>query len=108
MTSFAGSYYQPGGAKNNTDVSLPPGESLAIGYGASGTVPHMYTLREGQDVDVGFLKLFFSTQYIDLSGIVQESPFTESRWGTRATPESRRLWDSMCVAVVQEKGLEGA
>ncbi|KAK0234488.1 hypothetical protein EDD85DRAFT_774432 [Armillaria nabsnona] len=102
------SYYQPGGAKNNTDVSLPPGESLAIGYGASGTVPHMYTLREGQDVDVGFLKLFLSTEYMDLSGIVQESPFTEIRGGARAVPESRRLWDSMCVAVVQKRSLKGA
>ncbi|PBK59428.1 hypothetical protein ARMSODRAFT_899249 [Armillaria solidipes] len=102
------SYYQPGSAKENVDVSLPPGESLAIGYGASGTVPHMYTLREGQDVDVGFLKLFFSTEYLDLSGIVQGSPFTEGRGGTRAMTESRHLWDAMCVAVVQKKGLEGA
>ncbi|PBK59425.1 hypothetical protein ARMSODRAFT_945614 [Armillaria solidipes] len=97
------SYYQPGSAKKNADVSLPPGESLAIGYGASGTVPHMYTLRQGQDVDVGFLKLFFSTEYMDLSGIVQDSPFTESRGGERAAPESRRLWDAMCVAVVQKR-----
>ncbi|PBK66463.1 hypothetical protein ARMSODRAFT_1021270 [Armillaria solidipes] len=102
------SYYQPGSAKNNADVSLPPGESLAIGYGASGTVPHMYTLRKGQAVDVGFLKLFFSTKYLDMSGIVQESPFTESRGGERAAPESRRLWATMCVAVVQKKGRKGA
>ncbi|SJL15629.1 uncharacterized protein ARMOST_19132 [Armillaria ostoyae] len=102
------SYYQPGSAKKDADVSLPPGESLAIGYGASGTVPHMYTLRQGQDVDVGYLKLFFSTEYMDLSGIVQDSPFTESRGGERAAPESRRLWDAMCVAVVQKKGRKGA
>ncbi|KAK0187308.1 hypothetical protein F5146DRAFT_1105099 [Armillaria mellea] len=101
-------YYHPGRAKKNVDVSLPPGESLAIGYGASGTVPHMYLLREGQDVDVGFLKLFYSTEYVDLAGIVQDSPFTESRGGAQATPESRSLWDSMCVAVVQKRGLKGA
>ncbi len=81
---------------------------MAIGYGARGTVPHIYTLREGQDVDVGFLKLFFSTEYLDLSGIVQGSPFIECRGGTQAMPESRNLWDTMCVAVVQKKELEGA
>ncbi len=108
MTPFAGSYYQPGSAKKNVDVSLPPGESLTIGYGASGTVPHMYTLREGQDVDVGFLKLFISTEYMDLSGIVQGSPFNIIRGAQRAAPESRYMWDSMCVAVVKKRGLKGA
>ncbi|KAK0234529.1 hypothetical protein EDD85DRAFT_922629 [Armillaria nabsnona] len=102
------SYYQPGSAKKNVDVSLPPGESLAIGYGASGTVPHMYTLRDGQDVDVGFLKLFYSTEYLDLSGIVQGSPFNIIRSAKRAVPDSKYLWDSMCVAVVQKRGLKGA
>ncbi|PBK59440.1 hypothetical protein ARMSODRAFT_899250 [Armillaria solidipes] len=102
------SYYQPGSAKKNVDVSLPPGESLAIGCGASGTVPHTYKLREGQDVDVGFLKLFYSTEYLDLSGIVQGSPFNIIRGAQRAAPESRYLWDSMCVAVVQKRRLEGA
>ncbi|KAK0486549.1 hypothetical protein IW261DRAFT_1456027 [Armillaria novae-zelandiae] len=101
-------YYQPGSAKKNVDVCLPPGESLAIGYGASGTVPHMYTLRKGQNVDVGFLKLFFSMEYVDFSGIVQESPFPGIRGVRQSTPESKFLWDSMRVAVVQKRGLEGA
>ncbi|KAK0460846.1 hypothetical protein IW261DRAFT_1532382 [Armillaria novae-zelandiae] len=75
MTPYTGSYYQLGSAKKNDDVSLSPRESLAIAYGASGTIPHMYTLREGQDADIGFLKPFFSTEYIDLSSIVQRSLF---------------------------------
>ncbi|KAG7440940.1 uncharacterized protein BT62DRAFT_1080460 [Guyanagaster necrorhizus] len=99
------SYYQPGSAKDGAvDVSLPPGGSLTIGYGASGTVPHIYSLREGQDVDIGFLKLFFSTEYMDLSNIVQMSPFIECRGGARVMSKSRYLWDTMCVTVVQAKG----
>ncbi|SJL15635.1 uncharacterized protein ARMOST_19139 [Armillaria ostoyae] len=86
------SYYQPGRAKKDADVSLPPQESLTIGYGASGTVPHMYTLREGQDVDVGFLKLFFSTEYMDLSGVVQGSPFEDVRKDGRP-PYSSPSWE---------------
>ncbi|KAK0187314.1 hypothetical protein F5146DRAFT_985418 [Armillaria mellea] len=98
-------YYQPGSTKKTVDVSLPPGESLTIGYGASGTVPRRYALRKGQDVDVGFVKLFFSTECMDLSGIVQRSPFIECRGGDRvAPPESRGL----CVAVIQRKGEEAS
>ncbi|KAK0452945.1 uncharacterized protein EV420DRAFT_1557705 [Desarmillaria tabescens] len=80
------SYYQPGTAKKGVDVSLPPEESLTIGYGASGTVPHTYTLRVGQAVDVGFLKVFYSTE---------GSPFIEFRGGARTAPDSRHLWDTM-------------
>ncbi|PBK98365.1 hypothetical protein ARMGADRAFT_1008792 [Armillaria gallica] len=99
------SYYQPGHAKKDTDVSLPPYGWLTIGYGAGGTVPHMYTLRKGQDVDVGFLKLFFSTEYMDLSGVVQNSPFDDVRQSGRPpVRKSLYLWHTVCIAVVQTKG----
>ncbi len=104
MTPFAVSYYQPGHAKKDADASLPPYGSLTIGYGASGTVPHMYTLRKGQDVDVGFLKLFFSTEYMDLSGVVQRSPFEDVRQDLPPPKKKIYLWHTMCVAVVQTKG----
>ncbi|KAK0486536.1 hypothetical protein IW261DRAFT_1455946 [Armillaria novae-zelandiae] len=106
------SYYQPGYAKKNVDVSLPkkcdessiPG-SLTIGYGASGTVPHRYTLRERQDVDVGFLKVFFSKNYLDLSGIVQKSPFEEGRASEEDKARTMEdLWHTICVPVVQTRG----
>ncbi|KAG7440927.1 uncharacterized protein BT62DRAFT_909410 [Guyanagaster necrorhizus] len=98
-------YYQPGSAKDGAvDVSLPPGESSTIGYGASGTVPHTYTLKKGQDVDVGFLKLFFSTEYKDLSGITQSSPFGDSRKSDPVPEKKRYVGDTMCIAVVQKHG----
>ncbi|KAK0502202.1 caspase domain-containing protein [Armillaria luteobubalina] len=68
-------YYLPGSAQNNPDASLPPKDSLVIEYGMSGTVPHVYTLREGQNVDIGFLKLFVSTEALDLSGISPKVAF---------------------------------
>ncbi|KAG7440958.1 uncharacterized protein BT62DRAFT_956397 [Guyanagaster necrorhizus] len=99
------SYYQPGSAKDGAvDVCLPARESLTIGYGASGSVPHMYALREGQDVDVGFLKLFFSTEYIDLSGIVQKSPFVGDRESKSKPMKRKPVWDSICVTLVQRAG----
>ncbi|SJL15630.1 uncharacterized protein ARMOST_19133 [Armillaria ostoyae] len=95
-------YYQPGSAKDGViDFSLPPGESLTIGYGARGTPPSRLTPRKGQGVGVGFLKLF-STEYMNLSGIVQSSPLTECRESIPVTKKSRYVWDTMCVAIVQK------
>ncbi|SJL17581.1 uncharacterized protein ARMOST_21133 [Armillaria ostoyae] len=64
------SYYQPGSVKEPADDPLLPGESLTIGYSMSPrTESHMYSVPRGQELDVGFLKLFFSTEYLDLSAI---------------------------------------
>ncbi|KAK0471052.1 caspase domain-containing protein [Armillaria novae-zelandiae] len=95
-------YYQPGSAKNDVDASLSGKKSLAIGYGASGTVPHTYTLRKRQDVDVGFSKVFFSMKHIDLSEVVQESPFDGSRTTNVAKPRVLKGWLAMNVAIVQK------
>ena len=46
-----------------------------MGYGDSGWPPHTFFLREGQNVDVGILKLFLSRNQVDLSHIAQSSPF---------------------------------
>ncbi|KAK0234493.1 caspase domain-containing protein [Armillaria nabsnona] len=99
------SYYQPGHVKKDVDFSLPPRDSLTIGYGTSGMVPHMYTLRKGQNVDVGFLKIFFLTEYMDLSGVIQRLPFEDVRHDVeRRAKTPRYLWHTMCVPVVQTKG----
>ncbi|KAK0187316.1 caspase domain-containing protein [Armillaria mellea] len=95
------SFYEPGCAKDGVvDVSLPPRESLTIGY--RGTPPASFMPREGQGVAVGSLKLFFSTKYMDLSGIVQSSPFTECRESFTVQEEISDVWDTMCITVVQK------
>jgi len=101
------SYYQPPVAGNFTvDPPLRPMTSLAI-Y-SSGGPPHSYFLRDGQDVDVGFLKLFLSTHPVDLSDIEQASPFKDDgRHGGMRRVSSKPVltWDSMCIAVVQRRRL---
>ncbi len=58
------------------DAPLPPGESLTLGYGTKQVAnPLVFNVTEEEVVDVGFLKLFFSTEYLDVSAIPQESPF---------------------------------
>ena len=78
--------------------------SLAIGYGSGGSVPYTYYLRDGQDVDVGFLKLFLATQPLNLSDVRQASPFDPVHRGVDLVPAKTRLaWDALCVTVVQRR-----
>ena len=46
-----------------------------MGYGDPGSVPHIFFLREEQNVDVGILKLFLSQEQVNLSHVAQSSPF---------------------------------
>lgn len=99
-------YYQPSPNKMGTvEPSLPPGGSLTIGYGSSDTNAYSYFIRPEQDVDVGYLKLYLSTEHVDYSHIPQPSPFEPrfaSRGGETKAPK-RVLWDTMTVAVIQRK-----
>jgi len=103
------SYYQPPTANVNVDVPLPkqtpngPG-SLSIGYGSGGSVPLSYYMRDGQDVDVGFLKLFLTTQPVDYSNIPQSSPFNSDE-RANAPPKARPafIWDTILIAIVQRR-----
>ena len=78
-----------------------------MGLGDAGSVPHTFFLREGQNVDVGILKLYLSREHIDLSNVAQSSPFDAI--GTRyiaqaklkAPPKLRFLWDTILIPVVQ-------
>ncbi|KAF9263736.1 hypothetical protein L218DRAFT_901384 [Marasmius fiardii PR-910] len=98
------SYYQPPVAKNKVDYSIPAHGCLTIGFGDSGTVPYTYFLRNNQEVDVGFLKLYLTTKYVDHSGIPQLSPFGRDR-GNRAEPAKQRLlWDTLTIPMVQRRG----
>ena len=48
---------------------------LTVGYRSGGAKGFKFRLCDGQDVDVGFLKLFLTTDYIDYSKLSQTSPF---------------------------------
>lgn len=96
-------YYVPGNAKNgDIPACLPAGGCLTIGYGAGGALPWSYELRKGQDVDVGFLKLFVSTKSVDYSHVEQQSPFPQFRLGRQLQKPVRPAWGSITVAMVQK------
>ncbi|THU91191.1 hypothetical protein K435DRAFT_909329, partial [Dendrothele bispora CBS 962.96] len=98
-------HFLPPTAKNGiVETPLPAKGCLTIGYGSSGTPPYGFSLREKQDVDVGALKLFLSTDYVDYGAIAQKSPFEDHRGGKKMwKPSKRSLWDSITVIIVQKK-----
>ena len=51
---------------------------LTVGHGNSGWPPYEFILREGQNVDVGVIKLFLSRTQVNLSDVAQSSPFLAS------------------------------
>ncbi|KAI0313035.1 hypothetical protein OF83DRAFT_1176058 [Amylostereum chailletii] len=96
-------YYQPTGvAKTNPDPTIPAHESLTIGYGTGGARPLNFFLRAEQKVDVGFLKLFISTEHVDLGHIAQDSPFEDGRANAIREKPRVSVWDTMLVAMVHQ------
>jgi hypothetical protein len=85
------------------DPSLSPYGSLTIGYGSGGGAPFEYILREGHDVDVGFLQLFISTESVDMSCIEQLSPFGKSRRMRSKKEVPVGIWSTLLITVVERR-----
>jgi len=102
-------YYLPGTAANGkVEFSLPAKGSLTIGFGDAGMQPVKYVLEKNQSVDVSFLKLYLSTEFVDYSGILQTSPFIKYRYSAIApesSPNQKRLWDTLTIQIIQTKGV---
>jgi hypothetical protein len=88
------------------DPPLRPKGNIKLGYGTGDDAPFVYTLSKGHDVEVGFLKLFLSTEYVDFSGVPQSSPFTSvqslEEAGTSFT--STLSGDTVMATVVLRRG----
>ncbi|KZV62932.1 hypothetical protein PENSPDRAFT_641580 [Peniophora sp. CONT] len=98
-------YYKPPVTGRGAEPNLPGKGELSMGYGAGGGRPYKYFLRPNQDLDVGFLKLFISTEQVDLSSIEQRSPFitTDPRAPEKEKMKPKPIWDTVPIAVVQRK-----
>ncbi|KZV62929.1 hypothetical protein PENSPDRAFT_657741 [Peniophora sp. CONT] len=98
-------YYQPPAQGPRGDPSLAARGALAIGHGDGGAQPFRYFVRPGQDIDVGFIKLFILTKPVDLSNVPQLSPFEGKHFrGTsvlRAIEEN--AWDTILITVRQHR-----
>ena len=67
-------------------------------------MPLSVSLPTGRKVDVGFLKLFLTTEYVDFSNITQRSPFDKVRGAGAARKKSPQIWDTIMYKIVQKEG----
>ena len=92
----------PSGEHCKLESPLKSNGELCVGYGSGGWKPFSYELKQGQDLDVGFLKIYLSTQPVDLSGIQQESAYLgEPRTSAVWHPEPQDAWDTILIPIIQ-------
>ena len=82
------------------DAPLRSKQSLKIGYGDGDAVAFDFYIPSGQDVDVSFLKLIFSTKSVNLEDIECESPFPSTRHATKSVPPVNvDEWGSILISI---------
>lgn len=95
-------YYRPAAWDTRGEPPLPAGGCLTVGYGSGGGQPFNYFLRDGQTMDLGYIKFFLSTKPMDLRHVSQDSPFLNTSRGTELRPRPiKEVWDTLTVAVIQ-------
>ncbi len=70
--------------------------------------PFMFTVPDGQDVDVCFFKLFVTAKPVDLGSISQSSPFSDLRTSrgespAKSSPDLTGSWASISIPIVQRR-----
>ncbi|KJA26999.1 hypothetical protein HYPSUDRAFT_35516 [Hypholoma sublateritium FD-334 SS-4] len=63
---------------HNVDPPLACNACMSLGYGANGGDPFSFCLDAGENAGTGFIKVFVSTKYVDMSSLAQLSPFGSS------------------------------
>ncbi|VDB91452.1 unnamed protein product [Peniophora sp. CBMAI 1063] len=100
-------YYQPPACGDRGEPALPAKGRLTIGFGDGGGSPWTYFVAPGRDTDVGYLKVFVSTQPIDLSDMAQCSPFridgSMERGGRELVHPPKEGWEVVTVAIIHRK-----
>jgi hypothetical protein len=77
---------------------------LTCGYGSTEWPPYVYQLSPGRDLDVGFLKIYLSTEAVDLSDIPQGSAFTETRRSAPVWhPQPLNLLGTIIIPIIQRR-----
>ncbi|KZV61918.1 hypothetical protein PENSPDRAFT_658546 [Peniophora sp. CONT] len=90
----------------NAPLRIGVKEAVPLNYGDAGSTPFEFELPPGRKRDVGFLRLFISTHYADLSIIAQEPVVEPGRAGHRVEPTNKsslQVWDAITLAVVLSK-----
>jgi hypothetical protein len=67
---------------------------LKVGYGQADVKAFQFTLADGISADVGFLRLFVSTTYVDMSILEQHSPFLVAPGDAMKKPPAMDILDA--------------
>jgi hypothetical protein len=110
-TYYLGTLYSPtaGNERTKADPSILAHGKLTIGYGDGGTPPQAFKLKADEPVGVTYFKVFFGSQYVDLSWIAQDSPFGGN--GRKAVDREEPLpvdWGTQQLAIIQTRPGTGA
>ncbi|CAE6432958.1 unnamed protein product [Rhizoctonia solani] len=84
-----------------------PGGQLLIGDGIDGGAPIRFNLSSGQEVELGYMKVFWSTQPLELDHLKQKSAFTMRSGDMRGAEVVRDVaadkWGTACLALILRK-----
>ncbi|PBL03063.1 hypothetical protein ARMGADRAFT_1069627 [Armillaria gallica] len=87
------------------DMRLSKDDILNLGYGNSSMKPFVFTLPDGQDVDVSFFKFIVTPEPVGLGSIAQLSPFSDLAprgiSSVLASSDIPGSWASVVIPVVQ-------
>ncbi|KAH7921902.1 hypothetical protein BV22DRAFT_1038069 [Leucogyrophana mollusca] len=100
-------WYEPPTAKGIVDPSVLGKRTLPIGFGDSGTTPRTLLFREpNQTLDVGFFKIFISTEYVNLSHVAQRTPFDKDRYLASDPRKVPAIWHTIQIPIRLRRTLE--
>lgn len=93
------------------EANLPANSSFTIGYGSGGQPALYFVIEEGQELEVGVLKLFVTTSEGEFSTVDHKSPFevvNEKRGDVTDTDVAQQLalrvdWDTFEITLVQRR-----
>ena len=76
---------------------------LPVGYGSAGGEALEFFLVDGVTSDVGFLRLFVSTTYVDMTALEQPALLYAERGSKMVTPPSLDIWDAWTYVLKTER-----
>lgn len=79
------------------------GGALSIGYGDSGYPAVSFNIADGLDLEVCFLKVYLTTESVDLSYIKQDTPFVVSRHMVQHKPKPKAAWADIVIPIIQHR-----
>jgi len=100
-------WYHPSAAASSAPLAARYGDGrpseLSVGYGEANVDALEFSLPEGATSDVGFLRLFVTTTYVDMTVVEQSSPFFAARGAKKMRPPPLNIWDAWTYVLRTEE-----